>query len=121
MKRKDYKLLVEGWRKIVSESSGFDSEDDLIDISSDSLDFDSMISDEETPLEEFSDESEASRKIEDNEDEIKRFCRLMDINCNDFKKGLKYTLLNQAATGDLEGNQFDEFGNKIDFDELDEQ
>ena len=117
MKRKDYKLLVEGWRKIVSESSDFDSEDDLIDISSASLDFDSMISDDESSLEEFSDESEASRKIEDNEDEIKRFCRLMGIDCD----SLKDFLLTQSFEGDLEGNQFDEFGNEIDFDELDEQ
>jgi len=111
MKRKDYKLLVEGWRKVIKESPfDFDDEDDLINISSDSLDFDSM-SNEEVESDEIDD------RISQNEEEIKRFCSLMGIDCD----SLKDFLLTQAFEGDVEGNQFDEFGNEIDFDELDEQ
>lgn len=113
MKRKDYKLLVEGWRKIISES--FDDDDEQINITGDSLSLDSMTSNEDLMSQ--PNDIEATTRIEDNEDEIKRFCRLMGIDCD----SLKDFLLTQSFEGDLEGNQFDEFGNEIDFDELDEQ
>ena len=118
MKRKEYKLLIENWRKVISE--GFDDEDKAINISGDSLDFDEMTSDFPTD-----DSSSLQRnlnndiedKVDMHDEEIKRFCKLMGIDCDN----LKDFLLTQSFEGDLEGNQFDEFGNEIDFDELDEQ
>lgn len=115
MKRKDYKLLVEGWRKVISE--GFDDDgDDGIDISDDSLDFDAMTADSVDEVPEESSEDSIEEKIASNSAEIDRFCKLMGISPDELEDFLR----GQAFRGDDEGVQYDEFGEELDFDDMEE-
>ena len=121
MQRKEYKLLVENWRKVIKEESSDHFDPNEPSISDNSLDFDlDMAHDDLSSLS--TDDTDSSEDMEvavaEKDAEIARFCDLMGIPhaCDD----LKDFLISQAFRGDEEGNQFDEEGNEIDFDDMEE-
>jgi len=119
MQRKEYKLLVENWRKVIKEETGDDFDPNEPSISDSSLDFDLDMSHDDlsslsTDDTDSSEDMEATIDEDEKEAEIARFCDLMDIS------HLKDFLIAQVFRGDEEGNQFDEEGNEIDFDDMEE-
>lgn len=118
MQRKEYKLLVENWRKVINEEAGDDFNPNEPSISDSSLDFDLDVSSDYSG-EGIADEPEGDELDDPEKDaEIARFCNLMGIPhaCEE----LKDFLISQAFRGDEEGNQFDEEGNEIVFDDMEE-
>lgn len=119
MQRKEYKLLVENWRKVIKEEAGDDFDPNEPSISDDSLDFNlDMAHDDLSSAEDVVSSEDMEVVVAEKDAEIARFCDLMGIPhaCDD----LKDFLISQAFRGDEEGNQFDEEGNEIDFDDMEE-
>ena len=127
MQRKEYKLLVENWRKVIREEAGDDFDPNEPSISDSSLDFDlDMAHDDLSSAEDVSSSEDMELDATDRKAHIDRFCKLMGIphacgELESFINGIpREALISQAFLGDEEGNQFDEEGNIIDFDSMEE-